>query len=156
MDVALNYAHNSKWNIIMLHCNMQHHCLIYKCFWQIVYVTVHCWLKHDSLLFSYGQAGWDHPRAPKQQQYQVQSTGQTLHTEDPGPSPPEIHKSEEQHRQGGDKGSAGERKKSFDFLSVSQKIINPGNPLCNTCLSPSRCFTLRLYSSKATSATVRL
>lgn len=28
--------------------------------------------------------------------------------------------------------------------------------ICNTCLSQSRCFSLRLYSSKATSVTVRL
>lgn len=64
-------------------------------------------LKVHSLSFSNGEAGWDHPWAPEQQQYPVQSTGQTLHTEDPCPKPFEIHKSEEQHSQGGDQGGAG-------------------------------------------------
>lgn len=39
----------------------------------------------------------------------MQSTRQALHTEDSGQTPSEIHKSEKQHRQGGDQGGTGER-----------------------------------------------
>lgn len=95
----------------------------------------------DFLLFSYRQAGGDHPRAPKQQQHQVQSAGQALHTEDPGPTHPEIHKSEKQQRQGGDQSSAGERKTPFNFL-VSREKEKQG-PALSSMPQPQQVFHIK-------------
>ncbi len=58
----------------------------------------------------------------------MQSTRQALHTEDPGPTPSEIHKSEKQHRQGGPQGGAGERNErltSYQFHKKQQTQAIP-------------------------------
>lgn len=79
-------------------------------------------LKYCFLLFSDGQAGGDDPRAPEQQQYPLQSTGQAVHTEDSGPAPFKVHKPEEQQRQRRRQGHTGERKILWHFLAFTEKL----------------------------------
>lgn len=82
-------------------------------------------LKFYFLLFSYGQAGRDDSRTPEQQQYPVQSTGQAVHTEDPGPAPSKIHKPEKQQRQRRRQSDPGERNDPRAFLTFHRKNKKP-------------------------------
>lgn len=56
-----------------------------------------------------GETRGDQPRTPEQQQHPLQSSGQALHPEDPGPTPTEVHQSEEQRRQRGNQAGSGEK-----------------------------------------------
>lgn len=94
-------------------------------------------LKFYFLLFSYGQAGRDDSRTPEQQQYPVQSTGQAVHTEDPGPAPSKIHKPEKQQRQRRRQSDPGERNDPRAFLTFHRKQETQTISAAAKCLNPA-------------------